>query len=278
MEGGIRKSFGFNLLLAVALCALLFIIGFSLLGPITHHGSEVKVPNVLGRDFTEAEAMLKHLGFDLEVDSSYEPDEKPYVVLRQQPEVGAIVKDGRTLFITVNKAEPPQTSMPNLVNLSFRSAELIIKSNRLVLGDTTYRPDIAKGAVLEQLYNGKAISAGTMLPQGSRIDLVIGDGLGNTEFGVPDVIGLSYAEGQAILSGNGLHFTPVFDGDVVDTMAAIIYNQTPGPLNEVSAPNRIREGDNVDIFIKQNPSPEEMERNRNPGAPVIDGDSTGANF
>jgi beta-lactam-binding protein with PASTA domain len=259
----------------LALCGVLYAVFFGSLGFITQHGSEVKVPMVVGNDLGKALSSLEAMGFEVEVDSTYEPTKKALLVLNQQPEANAIVKQGRTVFITVNKAEPPTTPMPNLVSLSYRSAIMILKSNRLLVGDTTYRPDIAKGAILEQLLNGKPISAGTLIPQGSRISLVIGDGLGNTEFAVPDVIGMTFAEGREMLMGNGLLVTPVFDPDVVDTANAVIFNQTPSPLNEAGASNRIREGDYVDIFIKQNPTQEEMERNRNPASAVNSVDSTG---
>jgi beta-lactam-binding protein with PASTA domain len=179
------------------------------------------------------------------------------------PDTGDMVKQGRTLFLTVNKSVPPETPMPNLVNLSFRSASLILHSNRLVLGDTTYRPDIAKGAILEQLYNGAQIRPGQMIPQGSRIDLVIGDGLGNTELNVPDVIGLTYPEAVAQLSGNGLMITPLFDADVLDTVASKVYRQRPNAISDIGAPSRIRQGDFVEIYIGQNPADSVMEENRN---------------
>ena len=153
--------------------------------------------------------------------------------------------------------------MPNLINLSFRSAQLILVSNRLILGDTTYRPDIAQGAILEQLLNGQPVRPGQMIPQGSRISLVLGNGLGETELNVPDVIGMTYPEAVALLNANGLQFTPVFDGDVHDTTASKIYNQTPTAINDLGAPTRIRQGDFMDIYISQNPADSLMENNRN---------------
>ena len=167
------------------------------------------------------------------------------------------------LFLTVNKSVAPETPMPNLVNLSFRSAALILKSNRLILGDTTYRPDIAKGAILEQRYLGQPIRPGQMIPQGSRIDLVIGDGLGNTELNVPDVIGMTYPEAVAQLSSSGLMPTTLFDADVTDTASAKVYKQTPNAISDIGAPSRIRQGDFIDIYIGQHPADSTMENNRN---------------
>jgi beta-lactam-binding protein with PASTA domain len=167
--------------------------------------------------------------------------------------------------------------MPNLQNLSFRSAELILKSNKLILGDTTYKPDIASGAILSQLYKGQEIRPGMMVPQGSRIDLVIGDGLGNTEFNVPDVVGLTYDEASSMLDGNGLTVTAIWEGDITDSAMAVVYIQYPSAINEVNAPNRIKQGDVVDIRIKQNPAPEELQHNKQEVRTVNTDKGTGTN-
>lgn len=264
MKGNLRSSFRFNLVVVLGLCALLYALFFASLGVITRHGSEVHVPDVTNKDVQSAVSELERLGFEVDIDSVYDPKAKPFTVVSQAPDVKAVVKEGRTVFLTINKAEPPMTPMPNLLNVSFRSAEMILKANKLILGDTTYKPDIAKGAVLDQLYSGKTIRPGQMVPQGSRIDLVIGDGLGNVEFNVPDVIGMSYEEAAAVLSSMGLHITPIWEGEIIDSASATVYDQSPKPLNEISARNRIKEGDMVDIKIKQTATPEELEYNRNP--------------
>jgi beta-lactam-binding protein with PASTA domain len=248
------------------LCVVCYILFFASLGLITRHGKEIKVPAVVGRDINIAKKTLEKMDFDVDVDSAYDPKQKPYVVLTQIPELNAVVKRGRTVFLTINKATPPETPMPNLLNLSFRSAEMILRTHKLVLGDTSYRPDIAKGAVLEQLYKGQPIRPGQMVPQGSRIELIIGDGLGQTEFNVPDVIGMSVDEAIAILNGTGLSVTTVWQDEIVDSVAATVSDQNPKPINELGAPNRIKEGDIVDIFIRQDPTAEELENNRNPSA------------
>jgi len=264
----IRRSFRFNLLIVLLLSMVLYVLFFSSLRVITRHGKESKVPLVVERDVRMALNQLEALGFDVEIDSAYDPAKKPYIVLSQMPEVNAVVKTGRTVFLTVNKAIPPLTPMPNLQNLSFRSAELILRSNKLILGDTSYKPDIANGAILSQLYKGQEIRPGTMVPQGSRIDLVIGDGLGNTEFNVPDVVGLTYDEASSMLNGNGLSITAIWEGDITDSAMAIVYVQYPSAINEVNAPNRIKQGDVVDIRIKQNPAPEELQHNKGEAKPV----------
>lgn len=265
-----KRSFRFNLLIVLLMCAGLYMLFFSSLGFITKHGSEAKVPNVTGQNLKSAFDKLEDMGFDVSVDSSYDPQQKPLTVLAQVPDPNSVVKNGRTIFLTINKSEPPLTPMPKLTDLSYRSAVMILKSSRLVLGDTIHKPNYADGAVLDQLYRGKPVRAGDMIPQGSRISLVIGDGLGNVDMNVPDVIGMSAEEGINILSGNGLTPTVIWDEPITDSASAIIYIQTPSPYNELDVLNRIREGDVVDIRIKQAPTQEEMDYNRRPAKSVIE--------
>jgi len=276
MDRNLKNSFIFHLLIVLLLCGGLYFLFFASLGLLTHHGSEAKVPLVVGKNMKEARALLEKQGFEIDIDSSYDPEKKPLSVLAQMPDANAIVKNGRTIFLTINKMEPPMTPMPKLTDLSYRSAILILGSSRLVLGDTIHRPDFAKGTVLDMLYRGRPIKPGDMVPQGSKIDLVIGEGFGNVESNVPDVIGMSADEGIAILNGNGLTVTTIWDGTIDDSASAIIYRQTPAPYNELDVPNRIKEGDVIDIRIKQNPTNEELEGNRRPGSSVNSEESTPA--
>lgn len=262
-QKGIMSKLWFNFLLMIVVCVILFMLFFGSLGFMTNHGEETKVPNVTGKNISEAMKSLTALGFDVKVDSTYEPTQKAFIILQQTPDVGEVVKTGRTLFLTVNKSQPPNTPMPKLVDLTYRSAILVLQSNRLVAGDTIMRPDIAKGVVLEQLFNGKPITTGTMLPQGSVITLVIGDGLGNTEMNVPDVMGMPYVEAVSILSSNNLLITTVPDAGSTDTSAWIIYNQSPNPMSDLGVPSKIREGDGIDIFVSEHPSDSLVQYYRN---------------
>lgn len=263
-----KNSFKLNLLAIIGVCIVLYFLFFAMLGQITGHGKEMKVPNIVGQSLKAGKNQLEKAGFDIQIDSAYDPSKAAFMILGQQPEVGEIVKPGRTIFLTVNKAEPPKTPMPNLSGLSLRSAVMILNSAKLKLGDTSYRPDIAQGAVLDQLYNGKVIRPGQMIPQGSIISLVLGDGLGNTVFDVPDIVGLTYAEAVAMLSANNLHFTAVAGDEITDTASAMVYMQMPSALNELGNANRLREGDEIGFYYKQHPG--ENEFNHGPQAGGVD--------
>ncbi len=278
MKENIKKSFLFHLGIVLALCTVLYISFFATLHWLTRHGEELEIPDVRGHSVEQALTQLKGMHFEVYVDSTYEPSVKPFTVLKQVPDTGSIVKQGRTVFLTVNMMMPPYIPMPNLVNLSFRSAQMLLRNNKLMVGDTTYKPDIAAGAVLEQKYKGVPIRPGELIAQGSKISLVIGDGLGNTEFNVPDVTNMSVDEAMTIL--NQYSLTPIivaYDqlSNINDTASAIVVETDPKSINDAGVVNRIKEGDMIHLKIMQNPSPEDLHKdNTKPQTNVNDADKT----
>jgi eukaryotic-like serine/threonine-protein kinase len=266
MTATIKRSFLFHLGLVLVLFVLLYMSFFATLHCVTRHGEELNIPDVRGKNLNAAIAQLQAMHFEVNVDSTYEPGITPLTVLKQVPDTGSVVKQGRTVFLTVNMLTPPHIPMPNLVNLSLRSAEMLLRNNKLKLGDTTFKPDIAAGAILEQRYKGEVIKPGEMIPQGSKISLVIGDGLGNTEFNVPEVTGMTVDEALTVLNQYSLQtiIAPVDQlSKITDTFSARIVDQQPRAKNESGANNRTKAGEIIDLYIEQNPAPEDIHNNNN---------------
>ncbi|MBK7764205.1 MAG: PASTA domain-containing protein [Bacteroidetes bacterium] len=248
---------------------------FSSLNWLTNHGHQITVPKLMGKKVDKAIETLEDLGFRIEIDSTYKSDKSPLEVLFQEPESGMSVKYGRTIFLTVNRKTPPSIAMPNLVNMSFRNAMLTLHSYYLEIGDTNYRPDVAAGAILEQWVNGKPILPGTMVPFGTHIDLVVGEGLSG-EIEVPNLIGLSWSETKTLLDSLALTANPIWEGAITDSNSAIIYMQQPESVNELDFKNSLPMGDMVDIRIMQNPSQELLDQNQ-PGSQRLTGDGEDTN-
>jgi len=172
------------------------------------------------------------------------------MIIKQVPEADAVVKINRTVYVTVNRVVPPDVPMPNLIGYSFRNAEMILKNMGLKLGDTTFKVDFAKNSVLEQLYNGKSISPGTNIKQGSSVSLVIGSGIGNSDMAVPKLVGLTYDEAKILLETNGLLVGSVIPDPLVkDTSSAYIYKQSPLSRTEDGFRVRIRPGQMIDVWL-----------------------------
>lgn len=240
-----------NLLVGTVLVVGIFSLFILSLNWITNHGSSDSVPSVIGKSFDEASRQLSKAGFEIEIqDSIYVDTIPPLAVIKQVPEADELVKENRTVYLTINRAIPPEIEMPNLIGYSFRNAEMTLKNAGLRIGDTTFKPDFAKNSVLEQRYDGNIISPGTKLRMGSKISLVLGDGVGNTEFAVPLIVGLTYSEAKILLEANGLAVGAVVAPGITDTLSAYIGKQNPERWDYEKHIQHIRTGQTMDIWLQ----------------------------
>jgi len=241
-----------NIVVGLLLAIGIFAIFLLSLKWMTHHGRSATVPNVAGKNYEEARKILKKAGFDVEVqDSIYADTLKPLAVIKQIPEADEVVKSNRTVYLVISRAVPPIVEMPNLVGYSFRNAEMVLRTMDLKIGDTSFKPDFAKDAVLEQLYNGNTISPGTKIRKGSSISLVLGDGVGKREFAVPVITGMQFCDVKKILEASGIVVGAITkDENVTDTCSAWIYKQNPERFDDEKKLNHIRTGQTMDVWLQ----------------------------
>lgn len=252
------KPLWVNILAAFALMILLLLIFLGSLSLLTKHGATLKIPSVTGLSFADAKKSLESQGFDVQIqDSIYNDTMQPLQVIKQFPEGDNLVKVNRTVYLTINRSVAPFVQMPNLIGMSFRNALMIMHQYSLQLEDTIFKPDFAKNSILDQMYNGSSIKTGTQIQEGSKITLVLGNGVGGFEFAVPDFIGLRYSDALALLSANQLVLgASVPDPDVTDTANAFVYRQSPARFDEEEKKvNHIRQGQTVDLWLS-NKQPE----------------------
>ncbi|MBC7827966.1 MAG: PASTA domain-containing protein [Chitinophagaceae bacterium] len=245
------KPLWVHILVAIALVFILLFLFLWSLGFVTKHGNTLTIPSVNGRSLADAQKILEERGFEIEIqDSVFVDTAAPRSVLRQFPEADAVVKQNRTVYLTISRAVAPTIDMPNLEGVSFRNAEMVLRQYGLRLEDTVFKPDFAKNAVLEQQFNGERIKPGTKIRMGSGIVLILGSGLGQDEFSVPDMFALTFADAKAYLEASGLNLgAPVFDPDVRDSSNAFVYRQSPQRFTEDRRINRIRQGQSVDVWL-----------------------------
>ena len=239
-----------NIITALVLAAALFAIFVVSLNLLTHHGRSRSVPLVVGKSIDQAEKILDKEGFDLVIqDSVYIDSLPPLAVVKQVPESDAVVKINRTVYLTLNRAAPPLIDMPNLIGFSFRNAEMNLSGVGLKVGDTIYKSDFAKNSVLDQLYNGEHINPGTKIRMGSAVALVLGSGVGEMVYSVPNLIGLTYGEARAKVEPNGINLLVLLASGVTDTLNAYIVDQQPRRHDEDGQVQRIRTGQFINIKL-----------------------------
>ncbi|MBL0103947.1 MAG: PASTA domain-containing protein [Bacteroidetes bacterium] len=241
------KVFFRNIGILLGLLLLVFGAVSYWLGSYTHHGESISVPDLRGQKIERLKTFLADKNLDFKVnDSLFDLEKPPGTVLEQDPAPKSKVKEGRTIYLTVNSLHPPDVKMPDLADVSLRQAEAILQSFGLRVGQLSYKPDLAKNAVLDQRYKGTSVRPGKSIPKGSEIDLVLGDGVGSVEVPVPDLSGQTYGEALFVLKGSSLNVGMVhFDPGVRDSTRAVIYKQIP----EASDNATINQGEAIEIYL-----------------------------
>ena len=237
--------------LVVALVVALFLGFFFLYLPFTtNHGQSITVPDLKGMSLDQIEDYLDERNLRYEVvDCTFVIGAKPLSIIRQHPKSGMRVKEGRKIYVYITTLSAPNVKMPQLIDRTKKSAEGELARLGLQVGRFIYVPDPAQDAVMDQLYNGKPIKPGTLIPQGSKIDLELGDGIGNTEFDVPDVVGKTLEEALFVLKGSNLGKPLIQYVDDPGKVPGTVTRQNP----EAGAGNKIHVGEIIDLWVVGQP-------------------------
>ena len=96
---------------------------------------------------------------------------------------------------------------------------------------------------MDQLYNDETIEEGTLIPKGSSIDLVVGDGVGKVIFEMPDAQGLDLEEAKILILGSNLEVGEIKYSEAPDKVPGTVISQSPLP--DVL----VRIGRKVDLWV-----------------------------
>ncbi len=249
------KGFLIHFAVVVSLLLLLALVFFyAYLPTATNSGESITVPSIEGMHMDELEDFLGSRNLRWEVnDSSYSDEVPPLTILKQFPAAGALVKENRKIFISVNRVQPPTVPIPNLIDGSLLNAHAVLRGNDLKAGKIQLKSSPFLNLVLEMHYDGRPIEAGTRIPKGSVIDLVVGDG-GSKDVPTPYVIGFTIEDAKVLLFGNNLNITVELVGDTLG-VNPVILKQKPHPYEN------IRVGDVVELWVGKEgtPVPDEEE-------------------
>lgn len=171
-----------NLLAMLAICVGLFLVVALSLDFWTRHGSEIAVPNVKGLPFEEARSILDSQDFEVVLqDSVYEEDVRPGYVVEQNPSDMAVVKPGRTVYLTINAFYPRKIALPTLTDISERQALTTLEGIGFKNVTVHHVPSEYDGLVFSVLVNGQRVAPGTRVPLTARIALEVGTGINYIE-------------------------------------------------------------------------------------------------
>ena len=243
------KSFRNTIISAIIVVIVVTLIAFYSLGYYTRHGSGVPVPKVTNIQIDRALSILKDQGFGVSIDSVYVLDQIPGTVVEQDPDAGTSVKEGRVIYLKIVKNQAPNVALPDIIDAPYISAEATLSNYGLKIGDTTYKSDIARNHVLEVRFAGQPIQAGTKIPKGSKVDLVLGDGSGASEVDIPDLVNQDLDAARFVLKNSGLALgTITYQGSITDSANLVIVAQSPVKTDSLT---KVSNGTHINVTVTQ---------------------------
>jgi len=100
-----------KLLIFIALAGT-FAIGLLSVVYLRLQGEEMKVPEIVGKDFVESERELAELGLIIKKRADRFSTEKPNTVIEQLPKAGETVKTGQMILVVISKTNPEGDEAP----------------------------------------------------------------------------------------------------------------------------------------------------------------------
>ncbi len=177
-----NKFFWLNIVAMAVIAVMLFFIVFKGLDVYTRHGEGIIVPDVRGMTVKEATDILKKNKLHCVVsDSVYISDKAAGSILDYNPAAGQKVKEGRTIYLTINTMSVPLVVVPDVSdNSSYRQAQAMLIGAGFRMGpseNVVGELDWVYGVK----YNGSVLRAGDKAPMGATLSLMVGDGTTHDE-------------------------------------------------------------------------------------------------
>ncbi len=145
----------------------------------TFHGHTAIVPEIKGKSHDAARTALQVNNLSIEIsDSIYDRNLAPGTVVESWPKAGAVVKDGRQVYVTITAFSPKQVaiSMSLSGNVSSRQAMSYLRG----IGISDIRlesvPSEYADLVMGARYDGKPLTVGSLIPVTATVTLMVGSG------------------------------------------------------------------------------------------------------
>lgn len=186
---------------------------------------KIAVPNLQGLTEPQAVSSLESLGLRPVLEREESATVAGGRVIRQEPEAGEQLVKGSQVKVFISTGAG-KTAIPNLVGMSRKQAEALLKSLEmtLVVGGTRQDATAPEDTVLEQLP-----SAGTMAIKGRKVSVILS--AGSAGMTAPDFEGKSLKEAEDMARRAGLKL--VVEGPSSPQDSVVFQDPLPGdPLRD----------------------------------------------
>lgn len=200
---------------------------------------EIEIPNLVGKDFEEAQKECQEKGLELRQRSSdYNTDYEEGQIITQDPQAGTMTKE-KVVYADVSKG----TRMVKVTNIEGKDIKVAKYELENTLGFVVEQEDVisdtvAAGIVISQEYKD------VERPYGSVIKVQVSSGDGKAQVVVQNVVGKSEEEARSILEGLKLNVEVQYDVDNEKLNGTVLAQSYP--TNSV-----LKEGDLITITVNR---------------------------
>ena len=161
------------------------------------------LPNVVGRTFEDASAMLQKAGFPAQQgETRFHKTIPANVVLQEDPPAGSRQKRGTAVVLALSGGQR-SAEVPVTTNMSQQQARISIENTGLTLGTVTEQlADQPRGLVI-----ASSPPAGTKVQLPGSVDIVLSKGPATVQ--VPDLYGRTVGEARSMIEQLGLRIAGV---------------------------------------------------------------------
>ncbi|PKL82855.1 MAG: hypothetical protein CVV24_08015 [Ignavibacteriae bacterium HGW-Ignavibacteriae-3] len=231
-----------NFLLLMAVFAVILVTVDYIVLPLYVSGTEVKVPDVLGKNKDEAIKILKDANLNPIIQTSrFDQKYEKNQIIFQKPSANIAVKENRRIYLTVSGGDPLM-KVPSVIGKTFRDATITVERYGLVLGtvDSVESEFPANTIVEQQIPEGREIAKGT------KINLKISIGPKQGMVRVPNLLSKSLSEAEIILKSLSLKLGNKIYINYPNTLPNTVVDQEP------SEDTLLNIGDSVNVVLAQN--------------------------
>ncbi|HTK83314.1 MAG TPA: PASTA domain-containing protein [Bacteroidota bacterium] len=236
-----RKAKRFYLIIGGVIVLIIFLNNI-LLPWYVNSGGIISVPSVVGKKFADGRRILDSLGLKPQQGDTIVDNEHPAgVIIIQNPSVGANVKRGRRVYLTISAGEALAT-VPNIKGRTLRDAKFALEREGLKLGAIEYQPSdqFPQGTIVEQ-----QTSSGKQIRREGYISVVVSQGPTSDKVTVPDLNKVTLTEAQRVLQSLGLKVGNITYVPAPELLPNTVVQQFPLSGDLVAS------GQAVDLFVVQ---------------------------
>jgi eukaryotic-like serine/threonine-protein kinase len=188
------RNIGKALLVAACFFAVLIASAVITMKAITWGGS-VDVPDISGKDLSQAINLLKDAGLEIRVErEEHHPAVPNGSIISQSPGAGQSVKKGRTVAVVVSLGSE-EVTVPDFTGEVLRRVLLEMRQSGLSLGEVVkVDSDEPVESVIMQDPPPQSV-----MQKGAKVDVLVSQGPRPQVFVMPELTGKTQAEADAVL-------------------------------------------------------------------------------